>query len=326
MRSERIFGLKTMEPDLMRQMYRSMLTIRLFEEKAKQLYQAGEIAGAIHLSIGQEAVAVGVCSALRRDDAVFSTHRGHGHLIAKGGQLPAMMAELMGRQTGCSHGCGGSMHMFEPRVGFMGGNGIVGGGLALALGAAFAAQYRGRDNIAVAFFGDGAAQQGTFHEALNLAALWKLPYLAVCENNQYAATTPFAAAVPTADIAPRAAGYGIPGIVVDGNDCLAVYRTAADAVERARAGDGPTLLECKTYRVEPHCGIIADRRPKEELERWGRPDRDPLEHLRREGGLSDSATSAVRHDVETELETATAFARGSPYPDPAAFLREHANT
>jgi len=323
MRSERIFGLKTMEPDLMRQMYRSMLTIRLFEEKAKQLYQAGEIAGAIHLSIGQEAVAVGVCSALRRDDAVFSTHRGHGHLIAKGGQLPAMMAELMGRQTGCSHGRGGSMHMFDVQVGFMGGNGIVGGGLTLALGAAFAAQYRGRDGIAVAFFGDGAAQQGTFHEALNLAALWKLPYLAVCENNQYAATTPFAAAVPTADIAPRAEGYGIPGIVVDGNDCLAVYRAATVAVERARAGDGPTLLECKTYRVEPHCGIIADKRPKEELEYWGQPDRDPIEHLRRAGGFSDAEIGAVRRNVEAELETAVAFARGSPYPDPAAFLREH---
>ncbi|MFH1478080.1 MAG: thiamine pyrophosphate-dependent dehydrogenase E1 component subunit alpha [Verrucomicrobiota bacterium] len=314
-----------MEPELIIQMYRSMLTIRLFEEKVKQLYQAGEITGAIHLSIGQEAVAVGVCSALRLNDAVFSTHRGHGHLIAKGGHLPAMMAELMGRQTGCSHGCGGSMHMFEPQVGFMGGNGIVGGGLALALGAAFAEQYRGRDGIAVAFFGDGAAQQGTFHEALNLAALWKLPYLAICENNQYAATTPVTAAVPTTDIAPRAAGYGIPGVVVDGNDCLAVSRAASAAVERARAGDGPTLLECKTYRVEPHCGIIADRRPKEELERWCRPGRDPLEHLKREGGLSDAAISAARYDVETQIETAVVFARGSPYPDPAAFLREQAS-
>lgn len=315
--------MKAMDPDLVIRMYRAMLTIRLFEERVKQLYQAGEVAGAIHLSIGQEAVAVGVCSALRTDDAVFSTHRGHGHLIAKGGQLPAMMAELMGRQTGCSRGCGGSMHMFDPQIGFMGGNGIVGGGLTLALGAAFAAQYRGLDGIAVAFFGDGASQQGTFHESLNLAALWKLPYLAVCENNQYAATTPFAAAVATADIAPRAAGYGIPGIVVDGNDCRAVYRAATAAVARARAGNGPTLLECKTYRVEPHCGIIADRRPKEELEHWSRPDRDPLEYLRREGGLSNSAISAVQRDVEANMESAVAFARGSPYPDPAVFLREH---
>lgn len=307
---------------LLRRMYQRMVTIRLFEQKVKKLYVGKEVVGAIHLYIGQEAVAVGTCAALRDDDCVFSTHRGHGHLIAKGGDIQRMMAELMGKATGCSRGRGGSMHMFDPRIGFMGGNGIVGGGLPLALGAAFSAQYRGTDAVAVAFFGEGAANQGTFHESLNLAALWKLPFLAVCENNRYAATTPVAHASPTEDFAPRAQGYGLPGVTVDGNDCVAVYAAAEEAVARARAGHGPTLIECKTYRVEPHCGIIADQRPPEELKQWGGPANDPLEKFRKRHRLSEAALQEIQGQVEAEIESAVKFARASPWPDVPEFLKE----
>jgi len=310
------------QPNMAR-MYRAMFSIRRFEQQVKQLYRAGEVLGAVHLCIGQEAVAVGVCSALRDDDSVFSTHRGHGHYLAKTGDAAGAMAELMGRQTGCSHGCGGSMHMFNPSKGFMGGNGIVGAGLSLALGAAFAAQYKGTDSVSVVFFGDGAAQQGTFHESLNLAALWKLPYIAVCENNCYAATTPVRCAVPTQDIAPRAAGYGIPGVIVDGNDCPAVYQATFEAVARARAGNGPTLLECKTYRVEPHCGIIADQRPDGERDGWCLDERDAIMRMQRTAGLDAPAAAAIHSDVERQLVEAIQFARSAPFPDAGQFLGEH---
>ncbi len=304
-------------------MYRMMYAIRRFETQVKQLYRTGEIFGAVHLCIGQEAVAVGVCSALRDDDSVFSTHRGHGHLIAKGGDIKAVLAELMGRAAGCSRGCGGSMHLFDPKISFMGSNGIVGAGLTLALGAAFAAQYKGTDAVSVVFFGDGAAQQGTFHEALNLAALWKLPYIAVCENNCYAATTPTRCAVPIQDIAPRAIGYGIPGVVVDGNDCPAVYQAALEAVARARAGQGPTLLECKTYRIEPHCGILADNRPDGEREEWCVDARDAIARMQCAAGLDEASSAAIRSDVERQIAEAVDFARNAPLPDVEEFIREH---
>jgi len=313
------------QPDMVR-MYRTMFSIRRFEQQIKQLYRAGEVLGAVHLCIGQEAVAVGICSALRDDDSVFSTHRGHGHLIAKGGDIRAMLAELMGRAAGCSRGCGGSMHLFDPRISFMGSNGIVGAGLTLALGTAFAAQYKGTDSVSVVFFGDGAAQQGTFHESLNLAALWKLPYIAVCENNCYAAITPTQCAVSTQDIAPRAAGYGIPGVVVDGNDCPAVYQAALEAVAHARAGNGPTLLECKTYRIEPHCGILADQRPDGEREGWCTAARDAIARMQRAAGLDEPAAAAIRNEVERQLTEAIQFARSAPFPDAAQFLREHMTT
>ena len=316
--------LQTPSDQLCRQMYRRMLTIRMFEQRVKKLYAGKEIYGAIHLCIGQEAVAVGVCSALRKEDFVFSTFRGHGHLIAKGGDLRKMMAELMGRETGCSRGRGGSMHMFEPGIGFMGGNGIVGANLPLALGSAFSAWYRRSDAVTAAFFGDGASNQGAFHESLNLAALWKLPYIAVCENNRYAATTPVAHACAVEDLALRAQGYGIPGVVVDGNDCFAVCETMTEAVARARAGEGPTLIECKTYRVEPHCGIIADQRPKEELEAWGGAKNDPLERFRRRDVLPETTRKQITEEVEADLDAAVKFARESPFPDARQFFEETA--
>jgi pyruvate dehydrogenase E1 component alpha subunit len=303
-------------------MLRTMLVIRLFEQRVKQLYRAGEIVGAIHLYIGEEAVATGVSEALRDDDCVFSTHRGHGHLIAKGGDLKRMMAELMGKATGCSRGCGGSMHMFEPAIGFMGGNGIVGGGIPLALGAAFSAQYRGTDSVAVVYFGDGGMFQGVLHESLNLAAKWKLPYIAVCENNRYAATTPVAKAAASQDFAAYAAPHGIPGVRVDGNDCLAVWKAARQAVARARSGQGATLLDCETYRVEPHCGIIPDDRPPEERSEWGRIENDPIERLRRRLKCGDRQFARLRAEIERELDEAVEFARQSPMPDVGAFFRE----
>ncbi len=308
----------------LRWMLRTMLTIRLFEQRVKQLYRAGAIVGAIHLYIGQEAITTGISAALRDDDCVFSTHRGHGHLIAKGGNLQRMMAELMGKATGCSRGCGGSMHMFDPAIGFMGGNGIVGGGVPLALGAAFSAQYRGTDLVAVAYFGDGGMYQGVLHESLNLAAKWTLPYIAVCENNRYAATTPVAKAAASRDFSAYAAPHGIPGVRVDGNDCLAVYEAARQAVDRARAGQGPTLLDCETYRVEPHCGIIPDDRPKGEREVWGKAEADPIERFRRQLQFNEEQVRQIQAEVERELDEAVEFARQSPLPDVRVFFEERA--
>jgi acetoin:2,6-dichlorophenolindophenol oxidoreductase subunit alpha len=304
------------------EMLRRMVTIRRFEEEVKRLYRAGEITGAIHLYIGQEAVATGISTNLRNDDCVFSTHRGHGHLIAKGGDVKRMMAELMGKVTGCSRGCGGSMHMFDPSIGFMGGNGIVGGGIPLALGAAFSAQYRGVDSVAVAYFGDGGMYQGVLHESLNIAAKWKLPYIAVCENNRYAATTPVAKAAASQDFSTYAAPHGIPGVRVDGNDCLAVYEAAHHAVQRARSGQGPTLLDCETYRVEPHCGIIPDDRPQQEREVFGKEEADPIERFRRELKLTDAQLGQIEIEVKRRIEEAVEFARQGPLPDVAVFFKE----
>lgn len=305
----------------LRQMYR----IRLFEERAKELYMAAKRAhkflGALHSYIGQEAIAVGVCSCLRPDDYVFSTHRGHGHFIAKGGDVGRMLAELHGKETGCCRGRGGSMHLFCREIGFMGGNGVVGAGIPLAVGAAYSAQYRGTDQVSVCFFGDGAACQGTFHEALNMAALWKLGVVFVCENNVYAVTTPVTDTVSVRDIADRAAGYGIPGEVVDGNNVEAVQQAAQEAVGRARRGEGPTLLECKTYRIDPHCMVLPEWRPQEEHEAWR--DKDPI--LRRERelleeGLADEGDFAcLKQEVARELDEAERFADGSPYPDAERF-------
>lgn len=278
----------------------------------------GMIGGAVHLYIGEEAVATGVCAALRDDDYVTSTHRGHGHAIAKGMDLRLMLAELMGRADGCCRGCGGSMHIFDITHGLLGGNGIVGAGMPLALGPAFAAKYRGTDGVSVAFFGEGASNQGTFHESLNLAALWKLPVLFVCENNLYAASTPACIALPTPDIAPRAQGYGIPGVIVDGQDVVAVYEAAAKAVARARAGDGPTLIEAKTYRFEGHCGVSSGHQNPEECEEWRR--RDPLAlheaRLLAEEHMTQPEIDALRASVLAEVEEAVEFAQASPWPSP----------
>jgi acetoin:2,6-dichlorophenolindophenol oxidoreductase subunit alpha len=307
-------------PDEKRRMLETMLLIRRFEEKVKVLYKEGVVIGAIHLYIGQEAVAAGVCSCLRADDWVYSTHRGHGHAIAKGCDLAGIMAELMGRDTGLSRGHGGSMHLFDPPHGLMGGNGIVGGGIPLALGAAFSAQYRSTDQVSVAFFSDGAANQGTFSESLNLAALFRLPVLFACENNCYAATTPVAASTARIDIAGRALAYGVQGARVDGNDCVAVAEAARQAVADIRGGGGPRLLECSTYRIEPHCGIIPDERENGEREAW--VGKDPLQLLRSsmeaDGSLPAGAFAALEEGVAARIEAAVRFGRESPWPDPAA--------
>ena len=309
-------------PDTARQrrtrMLKRMITIRRFEERVKELYHAGEIVGAIHLYIGEEAVAVGACEALRDDDFVTSTHRSHGHTIAKIFDLERTMAEMMGRETGLSRGRGGSMHMFDIKKGFLGGNGIVGGGIGIALGAAFSAKYRETDQVALCFFSEGAANQGVLCECLNMAALWRMPVIFLLENNRYAATTPVEKSACTVNIAPRAGGYGIPWSVVDGNDVEAVYAAAAEAVTRARAGDGAAFIECKTYRIEPHCGIIPDARDKSEIDEWRSASGDPIKRftarLAEEGVLTQEEIEALRSEVESELDEAIDFARNSPWP------------
>ena len=309
-----------MSNDLKRTMLKRMLCIRRFEEEVKRLYRAGEITGAIHLYIGEEAIAVGACSALRDDDYATSTHRPHGHCIAKVFDLPRTMAEMMGRETGLSRGRGGSMHQFEVSKGFLGGNGIVGGGVGIATGAAFSAKYRGTDQVTICFFSEGASNQGVLYECLNMASLWTLPVIYLCENNRWAATTPVEKSTATEDIAPRAEIFGLPWAICDGNDVLDVYRTVTDAVARARKGGGATFIEAKTYRVEPHCGIIPDQRPKEEIEDWRSERNDPIlrfeAHLLREKSITGKGIEEVRAEVEDELAAAIEFARSSPFPKP----------
>ena len=253
-----------LEPEQLLEIYRRMATIRRFDERAVEEFHAGNIPGVVHAYIGQEAVAVGVCTALRRDDRIASTHRGHGHTIAKGADINLMMAELFGRSNGYCHGKGGSMHIADFSVGMLGANGIVGAGMPIATGAALAAKMEGGDKVAVAFFGDGASNEGAFHGSLNLASIWKLPAIFVCENNRWASAVPASYGISVEDVSVRAVAYSMPGVTVDGTDVLAVYEAAA-AVQRARAGDGPTLIECKTFRWRGHSearGNPADPRPQ----------------------------------------------------------------
>ena len=307
-------------PDKQREMLRQMLTIRRFEERASADYHAGRIYGVVHCYIGEEAVAVGVCSALDRGDRIISTHRGHGHCIAKGADLNRMMAELYGRQTGYCKGKGGSMHIADFGIGMLGANGIVAGGISIITGAGLAAQMEGNGGVAVSFFGDGASNAGPFHECLNIAATWKLPMLYVCENNMYAAQTSATATHALSDVAARAAGYGIPGIVVDGNDIVAVHQAAIRAVERARSGGGPTLIECKTYRQRGHTERKgqSDPRDKAEIAMWTQQDPIALleRQLRDQGDLDDAGLQTIERDVMAALEAAVAFAEASPFPLP----------
>ena len=311
--------------DLLLQMYRSMQRIRQFETKIRDLFLANELPGFVHLSIGEEASAVGVCAALRDTDRITSTHRGHGHLIAKGGTLKQMMAELYGKRTGYCKGKGGSMHIVDYSLGILGANGIVGGGLPIATGSALAAVITGRDDVTACFFGDGASNEGTFHESLNLAAVWKLPVVFVCENNLYGEFTPMQDVTAVKDISLRAQGYGIPGIIVNGNDVIEVYSRTSEAVARARAGDGPTLLECKTYRWEGHVAgeqafIGANAyRTEAEINEW--KTRCPIQHFEKvfvEGKkIGRAEIDQIIKETEAELEEAITFARNSPLPDPA---------
>ncbi|PYO55345.1 MAG: pyruvate dehydrogenase (acetyl-transferring) E1 component subunit alpha [Candidatus Rokuibacteriota bacterium] len=309
------------------QMLRTMILIREFDELAIQLRVAGKIYGAVHPYVGQEAVAVGVCSTLTVSDRVISTHRGHGHCIAKGADIRRMMAELFGRVDGYCKGKGGSMHIADFAVGMLGANGIVGGGLPIACGAALAAQMEGRGDVAVCFFGDGAAAEGEFHEALNIASVWKLPIVFVCENNQYAANNAVAVQHPRVDIAAHAGAYLMPGVIVDGNDALEVHAATGDAVARARHGDGPSLLECQTYRWRFHAmraTVPPDTRPPDEIAAWRA--RDPIarleQHMLGRGLVSGAEIGAMRERVKADLDEAVAFAEASPFPDPKDLLAD----
>ncbi|MBP1775046.1 MAG: pyruvate dehydrogenase component, alpha subunit [candidate division NC10 bacterium] len=309
-------------------MYERMLVIRQFEEQAIALFERGHIRGNVHPCIGQEAVSVGVCANLRRDDYMTSTHRGHGNCLAKGADPKRMMAELLGRKTGYCKGKGGSMHIADFDGGNLGANGIVGGGFPIATGAGIGIQNRGTDQVVVCFFGDGAANQGTFHESLNLAALWKLPVLYVCENNQYALSTPLRESVGLPELSERARGYGIPGARVDGNDVLAVHAAAAEAVRRARAGEGPTLLDCLTYRFFGHFtgdkGHGITYRTKQEMEEWR--NRCPIARLRRHLLGAAMATDAQLEKIETQAQAliaaAAQYGLDSPWPSPEEALED----
>jgi 2-oxoisovalerate dehydrogenase E1 component len=302
-------------------LYRQMLQIRRCEEALVRLYAAGKFAGACHTYIGEEAVATGVCAHLRSDDVVFSTHRGHGHALAKGVPPGELIAELLGKATGCSGGRGGSMHLFKPEVGFMGSSGIVGPSITLAAGGAYSAMLMKTDRVSVAFFGDGAVNNGSFHEGINLAAAWGLPALFICENNLYATEVPFVQATRNPSVAARAAAYGLPGVEVDGNDVLAVYAAAGEAVDRARSGGGPTLIECKTYRTRAHSEGMRDAgyRTAEEVAQWRA--RDPIKAFRDTlltgGHASQAELDALEAELRAQIEAAVAFAESSPLPDPA---------
>ena len=301
-------------------LYRQMLVIRRFEESAVRIYREGNIPGFLHLYIGEEAVASGVCAHLEKGDYVGSTHRGHGHALAKGVPAREVMAELWGRSTGCSGGRGGSMHLYSKEYGLLGTNGIVGYGIPLGAGAAFSAKYLDTSNVAVAFFGDGAVNLGCFHEVLNMASIWTLPVVFVCENNLYATELPFLRATAGQSVAARAASYAMPGVEVDGQDVLAVYEAAGQAIGRARAGEGPTMIECRTYRYHGHHegDPGTDYRTQEEIENW--KNRDPV-HLLGKRLLSEKVAAQdeldqVKKEVEVLIQDAIDFADGSPWPAP----------
>ena len=314
----------TPSKDLVLSLYHTMILIRQFEEKAREIFRSGVMPGFIHVYIGEEAVASGVCANLRKDDFVTSTHRGHGHALAKGITPRAAMAELLGKVDGCSGGRGGTMHLYEPEVGFLGSNGVVAPGVPMAAGAGMSAQIRKTGQVAVAFFGDGAVNNGAFHEGINLAAIWDLPVLYVCENNQFATEMPFAKATKNTNVASRGAAYGIPGVQVDGNDVLAVYENAKAAIESARAGKGPTLMECLTYRwLGHHEGDPGTSyRKKEDIEAW--KQRDPVKSLKDRALAAKWASAKDFENVEAEvarvMEDAAAFALKSPQPDVSTAL------
>ena len=308
-------------------MHRRMVRIRIFEETAGKLMEDGRIPGALHLYVGQEAVAAGVMVHLSNEDWITSTHRGHGHLIAKGGEFDRMFAELYGKATGYCKGKGGSMHICNMELGMLGANGIVGGGPPIAVGAAFSNRFRKTDRVACTFFGDGASNEGAFHEAANIAALFKLPVIFVCENNGYGEFTAQANHQAIVDVADRAAGYGMPGVVVDGMDAVAVYEAAGEAIERARRGNGPTLLECKTYRFYDHVGVRGmglSYRSDEEVEYWRRRDPIPLleRHLAEQGILSAEAAKAIHDEITRDVQAGVEYAESSPMPDPDALLED----
>jgi len=315
-------------PETLRAMYVTMLRIRKFEEKVAELvYPLKEIFCPCHLYIGQEAVATGVCSNLKKEDWVFSTHRSHGHYIAKGGDIKALMAELYGRQTGCSRGRGGSMHLASPEWGLPGSSAIVAGTIPLAVGTALAFSMQSKDSVSVAFFGDGAAGEGVFYESLNFASLKKLPVIFVCENNLYSTHLPISACLADVQIWKKAEAFDMPGIRVDGNDVVKVFQSAKKAVELSRLGKGPTLIECMTYRWRGHVGPNDDLdkglRSKEELDYWMSkcPIRAFEEFILARGIISDSERIKIIKSIDKEIEDSVTFAKNSPYPDEHDYIK-----
>jgi len=306
-------------------MYRVMLRIRVFEDRVYKEFAAGHIGGFVHLYAGEEAIATGACATLRTDDYITSTHRGHGHVIAKGGKTDRMMAELYGKKTGYNKGKGGSMHIADPDIGVLGASGIVAAAIPIAGGAALSAKMRGTDQVAVCFFGDGACNTSRFHEGVNLASIWKLPVVYVIENNMYAESTPISYAANIPNIADRAAAYGIPGVTVDGNDILAVYEAVGKAVARARRGEGPTLVECKTCRHYGHYeGDTQTYRTKKEFEECHK--RDPIPRFRKRlvemGVLIEKEADKIHQEILKEIDNAVKFADESPLPAPEETLED----
>ena len=318
-----------LEKQRLMEMQRRMLRIRYFEERVIQLVERGEIVGAAHSYIGEEAVAVGACMALRDDDWITGNHRSHGHPIAKGGDVNKAMAELLGKSTGFCKGKGGSMHLADFSIGILGESGILGSSIPTAVGAALGSQLQGNDRVAVPFFGDGASNEGAFHESVNLAAVWKLPVVFLCENNQYAVTSSFKKMVASDNISDRSVAYNIPGVLVDGQDVIAMYEAVSEAVARARAGQGPSLVEGRTYRYYDHSlglnRIVQDPyRQDEEVEEWKK--RDPID-IHKERLLSQNIATQEELDemesqVMAQIDEAVEFARQSPYPEPGALFED----
>jgi pyruvate dehydrogenase E1 component alpha subunit len=307
------------------EMYEKLVEIRFFEDKVFELYGQNLVPGTIHLYAGEEAVAVGACSALERTDYITSTHRGHGHCIAKGADLKRTMAEILGKKIGYCKGKGGSMHIADFSIGMLGAPAVVGAGLPIAVGAGLSAKLRKTDQVVICFFGEGASNQGTFHESLNMASAWKLPVVFVCENNLYAMGTRQSRIMNVEDVAKRAVAYGISGKSVDGNDVIAVYEATRDAVEFARKGEGPTLIECKTYRRRGHSRVDPARyRPKEEVDEWLR--RDPIkrfeDYLLQNDVLTEEELQSVKAQVADRIDDAVKFALESPYPAPEEALED----
>ncbi len=308
------------------ELYRVMVQIREFELKAREIFRSGQVPGFIHLYVGEEAVAAGVCARLREDDYVTSTHRGHGHALAKGIPPHELLAELCGKVGGSGGGRGGTMHIYEPAVGFLGTNGVVAANIPIAAGAALSAKLRKSGQVVACFLGDGAVNNGAFHEAVNIAATWFLPVVFICENNLYATETPFRVASKSTSVASRADAYKIPGVEIDGNDVLAVYDQAGVAIDRARRGEGPTLIEALTYRwLGHHEGDPGTKyRSKEEVESWIK--RDPIQRLRESAVSHQWAAkedfAKIDNDVHRVIEEAASFARSSPLPDPATALKD----
>lgn len=301
---------------LAKNFYTSMYRIRRFEEEVFEFYKRGLMPGLAHLYLGEEAIAAGACEAVGANDYIGSTHRGHGHLVARGADTKRMMAEILGKGTGYSKGKGGSMHIMAMDKGILGANGIVGGEIPIATGSAYASLYNGTDEVTVCFFGDSASNEGTFHESVNMAAAWNLPIVYVVENNLYGISVDIRRVTKEYHIAKRAAGYGIEGVTIDGNDVFRVYEEAKKAVDKARNGGGPTIIECMTYRWQGHhVGDPGLYRPDEEVAEW--KEREPIKELEKKNLLTEQEIAEIKEQVEKEVQEACKFAEESPYPDMA---------